>query len=1332
MNAPTAIPKFPRGKRWQALVGLVVLLVAVWTAWYLTSDRFREFVRQRVVTRIEEVSGGKVELKAFRWDLSQMEFEADGLDIHGREKPGEPAFAHFDRIYARIKVISLFRKEIDLRYLSITQPSIHLIVYPDGTTNQPVPKVRAKRDNPLQPLFEAAVGKLEVQRGELLVNEQRLPLDFDANDVSVRMDYDPAAKSFDGNLHLGRAEAKLKDWRPLPLHGDISFKLFENRAHVQSLSLVSGKSHLEANGDLHDFVKPLVELAYTAHLEGKEIAGIARLRNVKGGNLDLTGQGRWSLEHFATTGKAQLQGLLYADAVVRDVSVTGKADYIANEKRLTLDRLTAQLWNGNVAGSVEVENWLEASNSGTNGTADLAVRNIRLHPLAQAVSTRQLPLDQLNLAGEASGSVAVRWRGSPSNAVAKLDLSTAPLQEAEPGVLPVSGRLRGNFFAQSEKLQFDEFELSTPNTSVVAKGTMGSSDAQLQIALDSKNITEFQPLIDSISGPDSPLLLNGATKFTGTISGRMRTPVLTGHVELHDFSTVLPRNLHSHERQVIRWDSLAGELHYSPEQISLVRAYLKRGPAGVNFDASAMLISGKLTENSMFDLRANIREAEVADLLRVAGFSYPFSGRLNGALQLSGTADTLNGTAHIEWSDGSAYGEPFRRARADFQVKGRALQAQHFEVSAPAGEIVGTGAFNFDSSRYNFQVRGAELRLEQFQFFHDKRINVQGKTSFEASGEGTPGSPVLNAKIQFRKIVLSGEPVGDLQLDATTRGEDLIIRGRSDFLDASLGLDGSIRLRDGYRAHVLVDFSNLDADPLVRGYLKQFRLTSHTLLAGHFQIEGPLRDWTMLSADGSIRSFAAGVENVKIVNEGPVHLSLNRQVVTIENLHLLGEGTNFSAAGTIGLADARPINVRANGSLNLRILQSFGPEYTTSGMTTLDMRVAGTIAHPQLRGRIQIRDGAISYVDLPNGLSGINGSMIFTEDRLQVQSLTARTGGGELVLGGFIAYSNELTFNLTARGKDIRLRYPPGVSSSGDANLTLAGTPKNALLSGEITVTRFGLNPRFDFAGYVARSKQPISPVKADSPLNGLRLDIHVVSTSELQVETSLAKVTGNVDLHLRGSGAKPVVLGRVNIIEGDLTFNSTTYHLERGEISFSNPTYIEPVLDIEATAHVRDYDITLGFHGPVEHLSTNYRSDPPLPTADIIALLALGRTRQESAQAQMYNPQQTTITESASNELLGQALNATVSSRVQKLFGVSRIKIDPQVGGPENTSNARLTIEQQVSNKVTLTYITNLSQSAQQIIQMEYNITRDVSILAVRDQNGIVGFDVRIRQRKK
>jgi translocation and assembly module TamB len=1308
------------------------LAVAISAAWFLTGDYFRNFVRGRVVNRIEEASGGRVELKDFRWNLTRMEFEADGLTIHGNEKPGDPPFVHIGRILAQIKVNSIFRKEIDLRTLTITDPSIHIIVYPDGTTNQPVPKVTRKAGNAVQSLFDLAIGSLQLEDGELLLNEQRFPLDFQANDVGLGMKYDLVAKRFDGSLHFGRGEAKLKDWRPLPLHGDVSFSLYQNRAELKSVMLASGQSRVDASGTVRDFATPQVDFSYKAHLETRQLTTAAQLRSVSGGQVDLNGRGRWSRDQLTTSGDLRFHDLLYSDSTVRKLNVSGSAQYTADYNQLSVNRISARIWDGTATGNAVIQNWLGRLGGKESGSADLVVSSVQLQPAAASVSTSKLPLDRLNLAGESSGTVAVTWKDTPRDIVAKLDLRVTPLAVPQQGQLPVSAKLHGTFRARSESLQFDLLDITTPNTTVVANGTLGSESAHLNVSLDSRKITEFQPIIDAIAGPDSPLILNSIAKFQGTVAGRIRTPSLTGHIELRDFSTVMPRNFRTNEEQVLRWDSLSGELRFSTDQFSLVHATLQRGPASMSFDGEASLDKGKFTDASVLTLHARIKDGDIADLQKLVGYQYPVTGRLNASLQVSGPRNQLRGAAHVEIAGVTAYGEPIRTASADFRLSGNDIQATNAMAIAPAGEITGTGAINYSTSKFRLHLRGTGLRLQQLQILQKKRINVEGLTTFEISGEGTPQAPVLNASIQLRKLVLSGEQVGDMSLTATTRGEDLNITGRSDFLDASLGIDGFVRLRGDFPAHIILDFKNLDADPLIRGYLKQFRLTSHTLLAGHFQWDGSLRRWQSLTAEGSIYSLSAGIENVKIANEGPIHFALSHQTVTVENLHLVGEETNFNAGGTIGLAGPRPLDLRANGSLNLRILQSFSPEYTASGTTTLNMRVAGSITNPQLRGRIQIQDGAISYVDLPNGLSGINGSLFFTEDRLQVQNLTARTGGGELVLGGFIAYSHELTFDLTAHGKDIRLRYPPGISSSGDANLTLAGTPKNALLSGEITVTRFGLNPRFDFASYLAQTKQPQAPVRADSPLNGLRMDVHVISTPELQVQTSLAKITGNVDLHLRGTAAKPVVLGRVNIVEGDLTFNSTTYHLERGEISFTNPTFIQPVLDIEATAHVRDYDITLGFHGPADHPSTNYRSDPPLPTADIIALLALGRTRQESAQAQMYNPQQTTVSDSASNELLSQALNATVSSRVQKLFGVSRIKIDPQMGGPENNPNARLTIEQQVSDKVTLTYITNLSQSAQQIIQFEYNITRDVSILAVRDQTGVVGFDVRIRRRKK
>lgn len=100
---------------------------------------------------------------------------------------------------------------------------------------------------------------------------------------------------------------------------------------------------------------------------------------------------------------------------------------------------------------------------------------------------------------------------------------------------------------------------------------------------------------------------------------------------------------------------------------------------------------------------------------------------------------------------------------------------------------------------------------------------------------------------------------------------------------------------------------------------------------------------------------------------------------------------------------------------------------------------------------------------------------------------------------------------------------------------------------------------------------------------------------------------------------------------------------------------------------------------------------------------------------------------------LLSEALSTQVSGRIQRLFGVSRIKIDPNVGALAGaTGGARITVEQQVTRDFTLTYVTTTSSSQQRIIQFEWNLSDRISLLGARDQNGVFGVELRFRQRFK
>ena len=67
-----------------------------------------------------------------------------------------------------------------------------------------------------------------------------------------------------------------------------------------------------------------------------------------------------------------------------------------------------------------------------------------------------------------------------------------------------------------------------------------------------------------------------------------------------------------------------------------------------------------------------------------------------------------------------------------------------------------------------------------------------------------------------------------------------------------------------------------------------------------------------------------------------------------------------------------------------------------------------------------------------------------------------------------------------------------------------------------------------------------------------------------------------------------------------------------------------------------------------------------------------------------------------------------------------------------DTAPQARLTFEQQVSKDITLTYITNLNYTAEQIVRFEWNLNRQWSAIAVRDSNGLFGIDIQYRKRFK
>jgi translocation and assembly module TamB len=257
-------------------------------------------------------------------------------------------------------------------------------------------------------------------------------------------------------------------------------------------------------------------------------------------------------------------------------------------------------------------------------------------------------------------------------------------------------------------------------------------------------------------------------------------------------------------------------------------------------------------------------------------------------------------------------------------------------------------------------------------------------------------------------------------------------------------------------------------------------------------------------------------------------------------------------------------------------------------------------------------------------------------------------------------------------------------------------------------------------------STPPSSPAVPSPLLTGMRLNVQVVTAPDLRVATTYAdRLSIEANLTLRGTASTPGLVGRISVTDGQLVFFGNTYTVNTGLITFYNPTAIQPNIDVSLETLAQGVDVTLGVKGTMENLQLSYRSDPPLTFEQIVQLLATNTTPNDPniVANQPPAPQQS-FTQMGESAILGQAVANPLASRVQRVFGLSQFKIDPSVSGSNGQPSARVTLQEKVANNLIFTYITDVTQSNNQIIRLEWDITPKFSAVGLRDYNGNVSIE--------
>ena len=779
-----------------------------------------------------------------------------------------------------------------------------------------------------------------------------------------------------------------------------------------------------------------------------------------------------------------------------------------------------------------------------------------------------------------------------------------------------------------------------------------------------------------------------------------------------------------------------------------------------DFAGSTIKVDGQslLTGDHATTATASIANLPVDRVLALAGRrDLPFSGLLSTNAQVSGTLADPHANVSLTLTNATAYQEKFDRLQASLTYSNQLVDLSSLTLAAGPNHIDASGSFahppnDWQSGQARFHLVGNQLQLAHLQAI--QRLNPGLAGSLEISADGaatlrpntTPLVSSLNAELVAKGLTAGRRPLGDFTATAHTSGNEVAFNLTSNLAKADLHGNGRMQLAGDYPMSAQLTFANVTYSAL-SGLLEMAPQPGvDALTAGQVNVSGPAAKPDALHAELRISTLdvhsipVAGVKtrrNIGLRNAEPIVVALDRSTVRIQSAHLTGPDTDLSLTGTASLEGPTALDLRADGSVHLEILQGFDPTIFSSGTVALNATVKGTAADPVINGRLQLQKASFNMLGLPNGLSNANGAIVFDGTEARIDNLSGECGGGTLTLAGFVAYGGpQMNFRLQGNAHHVRVQYPPGVSTEANATLTAGGNTVRSLVSGNVTVENVALYSHTDVGAILAQSAAPPSAPAAETGLlAGMRFDVHIDTSPDVQFQTSLTQnLQAEAHLTLRGTPANPGVLGRVNVTEGEIVFFGSKYTIDRGSIGFYNPMKIEPMLNLELETQAKGVDVTLTVSGPIDQLKLSYQSDPPLQFSDLVGLLAAGKvpTTDPTLAASQPPPAQQTVTQTGASAVLGQAVVNPVSGALQRLFGVTQLSVDPQIIGATNTPQATITLEQQITKQLDFIYIQDVTSSNPQVIRIEWDINSRWTAVAERDIYGEFGLDFFYKKRFK
>ncbi len=475
----------------------------------------------------------------------------------------------------------------------------------------------------------------------------------------------------------------------------------------------------------------------------------------------------------------------------------------------------------------------------------------------------------------------------------------------------------------------------------------------------------------------------------------------------------------------------------------------------------------------------------------------------------------------------------------------------------------------------------------------------------------------------------------------------------------------------------------------------------------------------------SFPELSVAFQGLALDQQGMSTVQLAGGVARISQFDLAGSAGTLRAGGSVGLSESAPLDVAVTGALNLGAIGTLGKGIRADGEAALDVTARGTVANPNLSGSVAISDVTVALDEPAIAVDGLTARVDLNGDRITLTSLEGQMNGGSISGNGGLAVRRggiqDVDLRLTA--EDVAMSAPLDLRSLSSANLQIGERDGRIVIGGKVTIKEAGLTGDIDFdAGALASLTGPRTlelTEERNATLQRIEFNVQIVTDTPVVVDNNLARAELTADLRLLGSPYETGLSGRLSVLEGgEIVLNERRFQVERGIITFVDDRRITPSLDTSLTTSASNYDVTLAITGEPGKTETNLTSSPVLPEPDILALLVTGRTLDE------MRGEEGDVAKEQVLSYLGGRVGSRLGRGLERATGLSDVRIEPSLIANETDPSARLTIGQDLTDRLKLIYSTDLADSSDRVLAARYDVTRRFRTNAVNQSDGSYRLD--------